>query len=144
MSMDVLARDVGNETAVPVTIRVRNQAFLFAVVIAPESPAPQKQTQFQGHVESRQANHGIKADSRQVVDSESAFFNDPFNLGESDLGGVVIFQSAPRPKAKIIDCKHDPVEDGPAGRVERTVDEDVVTTVSARHVAAPDQNPDAP
>ena len=76
--MDILSTDVRNVFLKPMLLHFENQKRLPAMCGA-ERLAPQVDTEFQRHVKSRKAGNYIQCDCGQIVDSESAFLNDPFD-----------------------------------------------------------------
>ena len=69
-------------------------------------------------------------DSRYVVDSVLALFDDALNLREPDLSTVVFFPRRARHKAQISDRKDDRIEHGFVPLVEGTIYENVIARIN--------------
>jgi hypothetical protein len=68
----------------------------------------------------------IQLRARNVVNAKFALVNNGENLLDSDIAGVIGFQSTPSNISAIMDREYDGVKNGFILRVERAVDEDAV------------------
>jgi hypothetical protein len=61
------------------------------------------------------------------VDAEFTFLDHSFDLRESEVCGVILFECAARDKTQIVDSEDNRIEDRTVACVKGTVDENVVT-----------------
>ncbi len=127
VGVNILAGNVGDKGPVAVCIPVQNQRRLFALIVTSKSSAPKKQPQLQRHVEPRQVGDGIELDRGEIVYAELAFFDDPFDLCQADIAGIVFLAGATSNKTEVAHGEDNGVEDRPVTGVEGAVDEDVFT-----------------
>lgn len=118
MGVDVLAGDVRNKGTITVRISVENQGPLPPLIRGPEPLATEEQPKFQRHVKSRKVCNYIHCDGGQVVDSESAFLNDPLDFGQPKLPGIILFKGTARDESEIINTKDNSVEYRPAAGIK--------------------------
>jgi len=60
--MDVLPSDVRNELLVPIRFEIENDAHLLPLALVPEPLAPEKQPEFERHVETWEPGFLVQAD----------------------------------------------------------------------------------
>jgi hypothetical protein len=127
MGPDVLPGDVRDKDTITVRFAVENQCPLPALLGRSEALAPEKQSEFQRHVEPGKARYRIERGRRQIVDSEPALLDDAFNLRQPKFPGVVLFKGTARDKSEVIDTEDNRVEYWSVRGIERAIDENVVT-----------------
>ena len=74
------------------------QAFLLPLLSGTEFLCPEKDPEFQRHVESRKIVLRVRFRPRQIVNTEGAFGDDVVNLLDADLAGIFFLQRAARLK----------------------------------------------
>ena len=123
----ILPGDIGHEGAVPEQVGVQDEASLTDLGFWSEPFAAQEESQFHRHIKAGQVRPGIQRDRRKIVNAELALLNDPFDLRQAKISGIVLFKRTSRDKPEIVYRENDCVEHRAIGGVEGTVDKDVIT-----------------
>ena len=69
-----------------------------------------------------------RCDGRQIVDAESAFFNDPLDFNNRNSLCIILFKGTASDESEVIDAEDNSVEYRSVNGIERTIDEDVATS----------------
>jgi len=98
------------------------------LILRSKPPAPEKQPELQRHIEPRKICAGIQGDSGNVMDSKPALLDHSFDLREAKISRIVLLQRTAWDETEVIYSEDDRVEYRPVAKVERAVDEDVITS----------------
>src|SRR6185295_12636018 len=126
---DILTGDVGEEGSVAVFLPVHYQTTLLSLPSAAIAAGTEENSQFERHVESRQARGGVEPGPREIVDPKFTLLDNLEDLLDADFAGILRLQRAAKLKATVGNGKRDRLEHLLIGTVKRTIQEDVTLVI---------------
>src|SRR6476659_5296004 len=123
---NILARDIGAESLVPIPFSIEYKTALFLLSAIPIFLGTPKDAQFERHIEPGSARLLVHPCPRNVVNAVSAIPDDAIDLIDTNLAAVFGLLSTPRDISAIVNCEHDRAVEAPISFVERDVYENGV------------------
>lgn len=90
MRTNILPGYIRNKLPVSVLFAVQYESSFFALIPQSKPPATEEQAEFQRHVKAREIRGGVERDGGEVIDSEPALLDHPFDPGEAKISRVVL------------------------------------------------------
>jgi len=125
IGVDILTRDIRQESPISVWVSVQDETILKTLRLAAESLATQVESEFEWHVEPGQPRAWIDTNGGKVVDPVWALRNDGRDFVNPDLTSIFDLQCTPGNEPKVVNREHHSFKDGPMALVIRAVDEHV-------------------
>ncbi|HEY4641530.1 MAG TPA: hypothetical protein VII75_09320 [Thermoanaerobaculia bacterium] len=110
MSSDVLTCNVRNESLIPITLDVQDQADLSTLLGATVSLGPKKHAQLKRHVEAGKTAGRVNLGPANVVNAETAACDYLRDFFDTNFACVVNLKSAPRDITAVVNREDDGLE----------------------------------
>jgi len=106
MRVDIHTRKIGDELLIPVWLSVEDQQPLLLLGCRSEPLGPEKNTEFQRHVESWKLGGGIQLRPRNVMNAITALSNQTIKLLDPRLTTIIHFPGGSRAETACINRKN--------------------------------------
>ncbi len=135
MRSDIDTSDIGNELLISIFLFFYDEAIFPFLQCIPEVFRCIENTKLKWHVESGKSRPRVEFDSRQVVNSVSAFLDDPHNHIQSKLHSIVDFTRTTRHETGVKNNECTRTKHVQILAIERAVNEDLIVIAIALHAS---------